>query len=154
MFQGYVAATWPLVRTDAFILVQQQFGIYFVPVTCCTVFNVLNISVGHVPVTFSCVCTGCDFVPDTCSRYMSLLQVTSLCSTQVFYHCKISLQHVLATWLLVSANLNKWNITSQLSNTSRQRIKRSNSHWSESFFFLFLPVPISFSLSCLFIHPS
>jgi hypothetical protein len=28
-----------------------------------------NINKGHVPATFSCVCTHCDFIPGTCLRY-------------------------------------------------------------------------------------
>ena len=43
-----------------------------------------NISLGHVPATFSCVCKCCDFVPATCPRYTSLLPVASVCTTQVF----------------------------------------------------------------------
>ena len=43
--------------------------------------------------TFSCVCTCCDFVPTTCPYYMSLLHVASVCTTQVFCRCNMSLQH-------------------------------------------------------------
>ena len=43
-----------------------------------------NISPGHVPATFSCVCKCCDFVPATCPCYTSLLHVASVCTTQVF----------------------------------------------------------------------
>ena len=57
-----------------------------------------NISLGHVPATFSCVCKCCDFVPATCSRYTSLLHVASVCTAQVFVaaacRCDMSLQHV------------------------------------------------------------
>ena len=38
-----------------------------------------NISPGHVPATFSCVCKCCDFVPATCPRYTSLLHVALTC---------------------------------------------------------------------------
>ena len=50
-----------------------------------------NMSLGHVPATFSCVCKCCDFVPATCSRYTSLLHVASVCTTQVFSPCNMSL---------------------------------------------------------------
>ena len=43
-----------------------------------------NISLGHVPATFSCVCKCCDFVDATCPRYTSLLHVASVCTTHVF----------------------------------------------------------------------
>ena len=56
-----------------------------------------NISLGHVPATFSCVCKCCDFVPATCPRYTSLLRVASVCSKQVFCRCNRSLRHVPAT---------------------------------------------------------
>ena len=52
-----------------------------------------NISLGHVPATFSSVCTCCDFVSATCPRYTSLLHVASVCTTQVFCRCNMSLQH-------------------------------------------------------------
>ena len=56
-----------------------------------------NISLRHVPATFSCVCKCCDFVPATCPRYTSLLPVASVCATQVFVaaacRCDMSLQH-------------------------------------------------------------
>ena len=56
-----------------------------------------NISLGHLPATFSCVCKCCDFVPATCPRYTSLLPVASVCTTQVFVaaacRCSMSLQH-------------------------------------------------------------
>ena len=52
-----------------------------------------NISLGHVTATFSCVCKFCDFVPATCPRYTSLLHVTSVCTTQVFCRCNVSLRH-------------------------------------------------------------
>ena len=44
-----------------------------------------NISLRHVPATFSCVCTCCDFVPASCPRYTSLLDVASVCTTQFFF---------------------------------------------------------------------
>ena len=34
-----------------------------------------NMSLGHVPATFSCVCGCCDFVPATCPCYASLLNI-------------------------------------------------------------------------------
>ena len=43
-----------------------------------------NISLGHAPATFSCVCKCCDFVPGTCPRYTSLLHAASVCTTHVF----------------------------------------------------------------------
>ena len=55
-----------------------------------------NISLGHVPATFPCVCKCCDFVPATCPRYGSLLRVASVCTKQVFVaacRCDMSLQH-------------------------------------------------------------
>ena len=64
-----------------------------------------NISLGHVPATFSCVCKCCDFVPATSPRYTSLLHVASVCTTQVFCRCSMALRHVPATWPLVSAHL-------------------------------------------------
>ena len=56
-----------------------------------------NISLRHVPATFSCVCKCCDFVPARCPRYTSLLHVASVCTTQVFCRCSMSLRHVPAT---------------------------------------------------------
>ena len=56
-----------------------------------------NVSLGHVPATFSCVCKCYDFVPATCPRYTSLLHVASVCTKQVFVaatcRCDISLRH-------------------------------------------------------------
>ena len=56
-----------------------------------------NISLGHVPATFSCVCKCCDFVPATCPRYTSLLHVASVCTKRIFVpatcRCDMSLQH-------------------------------------------------------------
>ena len=52
-----------------------------------------NISLGHVPTTFSCVCKR-DFVPATCPCHTSLLHVALVCTTQVFCLCNMSLQHV------------------------------------------------------------
>ena len=72
--------------------------------TCCC-----NISLKHVPATFSCVCTCCDFVSATCPatrpcympRYPSLLHVlaTRRCymSPQCALHTVFSLQHVAVT---------------------------------------------------------
>ena len=60
--------------------------------TCCC-----NISLGHVPAAFSCVCKCCDFVPATCPCYKSLLHVASVCTTQVFCRCSMSLRNVPAT---------------------------------------------------------
>ena len=53
-----------------------------------------NISLGQLPASFSCVCKCCDFVPATCPRYSSLLHVASVCTTQVFCPCNMSLRHV------------------------------------------------------------
>ena len=39
-----------------------------------------NISLGHVPATFSCVWQCCDFVTATCPRYTSPLRVASVCT--------------------------------------------------------------------------
>ena len=50
-----------------------------------------NISLKHVPTTFSCVCTCCDFVPATCPCYMS-----PHCALHKFFffcRCNMSLQH-------------------------------------------------------------
>lgn len=64
----------------------------------------------------------------------------------------LSLQDIPASWLLISANLNKWHIFSQMSHTSLQRIKRSRSHWLESFFCSCLNLfPFLFH-ACLPIH--
>ena len=111
---------------------------------CCTEFNVLNISVGHVPATFSCVCAAFDFVPPN----MFPLHVASEHTTEVFYHCKISLHHDSSYLQTLTNDI----IFSQMSHTSQQRIKRSRSHWLESFFYL-LPQPLSFSFPCLFTDP-
>ena len=52
-----------------------------------------NISLKHVPATPSSVCACCDFVPATRPGYTSLLHVASVCTTQVFCRCNMSLQH-------------------------------------------------------------
>ena len=64
-----------------------------------------NISLRHVPATFSCMCKCCDFVPATYPRYTSLLHVASVCTAQGFCRCSMSLRHVPATSPLVSAHL-------------------------------------------------
>ena len=43
-----------------------------------------NISLKHVPATFSCVCKCYDFVPATCPRYTTLMHVASVCTTHLF----------------------------------------------------------------------
>ncbi len=118
--QGHVAATRPLVCADNFWHVQHEFLQHFVPATCCTKFNELNLvqhvsetkqlqssccacqkiisthewtcrcdmSLRLVPVTFSCVCTHCDFVAATCPRSTS---------RQCEQHMILSLLHVAAT---------------------------------------------------------
>ena len=56
-----------------------------------------NMSLRHVPATFSCVCKRYDFVPATCPCYTSLLHVPSECTTQIFAaalcRCDMSLLH-------------------------------------------------------------
>ena len=54
--------------------------------------RVCNISVGHVPATFSCLCKCCVFVPATCPSYTSLLHVL-----QCVMYKFLSLLHVAAT---------------------------------------------------------
>ena len=67
-----------------------------------------NISLGHVPATFSCVCKCCDF---NFPCYMSPLHVPATCHLSVYYtsfcRCSMSLRmrRVPATWHLVSAHL-------------------------------------------------
>jgi len=97
---------------------------YFVPAilsqlheTCCTEFNMLSIFMRVHRFWF-------------CPSYVFPLHVASEHTTEVF----LSLQDIPASWLLVSANLNKWHIFSKMSHTSQQRVKRSSSHWLESFF--------------------
>ena len=41
-----------------------------------------------------CIC--CDFVPATCPRYTVALHVASLCTTQAFCCCKMSVQRIKA----------------------------------------------------------
>ena len=57
-----------------------------------------NMSLGHVPATFSCVRGCCDFVPATCPCYTSLLVIPRVCTSQDFVaatcRCDISLQNV------------------------------------------------------------
>ena len=60
-----------------------------------------NISLGHVPATFSCVCKCFWF----CPCYMSPLHVPATCRLSVHCTSFLSLQHVPATWTLVSAHL-------------------------------------------------
>ena len=85
-----------------------------------------NISLGHVPATFSCVCKCCDFVPATCPRYTSLLHVASVCTAQVFCRCNMSLRHVPATWPLVSTHLNSYKF---IQSTWRGDLKKPPGLW-------------------------
>ena len=43
-----------------------------------------NISLKHVPATFSCVCKCCDFVPATCPRCTTVMRVASVRTTHLF----------------------------------------------------------------------
>ena len=56
-----------------------------------------NMSLGHVPATFSCVCGCCDFVPATCPCYAPLLNI--------LHHKIFSLRHVPAKCPLVFKHL-------------------------------------------------
>ena len=93
----HVPTTFPCVCAQVVILFQLHvIFVIFGPAIlsqlheiCCTEFNMLNISVGHVPATFSCVCAAFDFVPPN----MFPLHVASEHTTDVFYHCNISLHH-------------------------------------------------------------
>ena len=73
-----------------------------------------NISLGHVPATFSCVCNCCDFVPATCPRYTSLLHFR----LSVYYTSFFSLQHDPSCLPTLKGKCNKlsgavanWNLT-------------------------------------------
>ena len=58
-----------------------------------------NISLKHVPATFSCVCKCCNFVSATYPRYTTLTRFTSVCTTHLFVagtcRCSMSLQRSL-----------------------------------------------------------
>ena len=108
MFQGYVAATCPLVWTDTFLIVQHQFGVDFVPATSNMKFNKLNF-MGHVAST-----DPWNMYPQhfhVCANVVisSLLHFPSIrpecVSPQCVLHTFLSLEHVAGTWSLVSAHL-------------------------------------------------
>ena len=103
--QRFVPATCPM-KFNKLNFVRRVAGTKYPPNWCCTSKKSIslhegtcrcNISLRHVPATFSCVCKCCNFVPATCPRYTSLLHVASVCTTQVFCRCNMSLQHVAAT---------------------------------------------------------
>ena len=104
-FGGYfVPATFPM-KFNKLNFMGHVVATKSPPNWCCTIIKVsvhtrghvacrCNIALKHLPATFSCVCTCCNFVPATCPLYTSLLNVASMCTTHVFRRCNMSLQHV------------------------------------------------------------